>query len=624
MSNPQLDNYFLKRGLDINPFYQEQAQYNRLINWPALYDSPLKPRFIWIKVAEGTDGESYTEGAAREVIGAKSVGFDAINPYHYYLHRWCDWSTGAAIWREIPVADQALAFFTAAQAANFPPGHPMEDWEDPLIDQFLRWSDTESANRAIAYARKLNAHLKAYHLENERLFGCQVDAYTGAWWLDKWVPLLINNGYTSEVAWIGECYYILADYDGTLNIPDYIPADHVIAWQETSSPVAYFGEPVDGIPTGRAVPGDALDIDRWMRSEAEYNEWCGRKQEGNPVSDRAHFVLISDEDKNVNVPAICKSVDTIGMMMVNQLVDGMIVHKDTGFQTWAGRATKPVVGVVGLDQDLFWKKEIDLDDFKARNMWSNETIRAILDQWRSAPIPASEWAAQHLNITAASGWHDIKALWLMMQTTTNPKHGSQIGGEWQMAIVEDLLKALTPLMDGGYIPKIPIFVMACHTWYKLYEGDEGWRLKAYIENGQVAGLGVMRTWGSSPETEPGLITDVAPMALIADSVSEFWQYEPSAGYAYPFNLDYADYKFFVWSFNRLMASDMFYDGAAVTPAAVGSWNMTAAEVAELLSAEVEPIDPEPQPEMVTILKTEYTGLLLKAETLGKIEQILGV
>lgn len=258
------------KGLDINPFYQEQAEYNRLINWPALKADPLGFRFIWIKVGEGTDDIGYVAGAARCVIGAKGVSFEAINPYHYYLYQLFD--TTKNIWYVLSASDQAQAFYNAAKAAGFSLIHPMTDIEDPLIDQFLRWTDTASANKAIAFARKLNAHLRSYHQAITDLFKVRPDIYTGKWWLDKFCPLLILNGFGTELGWMKDYKFILADYDGALNIPDYISTEQVIAWQETSSPAP----DVKGIPTGRVRPGDALDIDRWMQSEEAFLIWCGK------------------------------------------------------------------------------------------------------------------------------------------------------------------------------------------------------------------------------------------------------------------------------------------------------------------------------------------------------------
>jgi GH25 family lysozyme M1 (1,4-beta-N-acetylmuramidase) len=257
-------------GLDINAFYQEQEQFGRFIDWRALKADPLNFRFIWIKAGEGTDDIGYVAGAARCVTGAKSVAFEAINPYHYYLFQLFDVSTNT--WYVLPAVDQAQAFYNAASVAGFSLAHPMTDIEDPLIDQFLRWTDTASANRAIAFARKLNAHLRAYHQAITDVFGVRPDIYTGKWWLDKFCLLLILNGYRSDLDWMKDYKFVLADYDGTLNIPDYISTEQVIAWQETSSPVP----DVKGIPTGRVRQGDALDIDRWMQSEEKFLEWCGK------------------------------------------------------------------------------------------------------------------------------------------------------------------------------------------------------------------------------------------------------------------------------------------------------------------------------------------------------------
>jgi len=253
----------------------------------------------------------------------------------------------------------------------------------------------------------------------------------------------------------------------------------------------------------------------------------------------------------------------------------MTVIKDTAFPIWADRSTKPVGALIGMDQNLFWNKEIPLTKFQdplQRNMWNNETLKAILEQWHIAQIPQAEWDAKKLNITAKEGWHNVGALFLFMQTTI--AKGSQIGGAWQQAIVDDLLKPLTSLMDGGYIPKVDIYLMASWEWYQVYAVDEYWKPASRVANKQIAGLGLTRVWGKAAT---GLMTEV-PMGTPYNTLAEVWQNVPGDGYVYPLTLDGIDFKFFVFSFNRLLAKNAFYAGATLTPITCGMWCDTAANM----------------------------------------------
>jgi hypothetical protein len=477
-------------GLDINAFYQEQSQYNRLIDWKALKADPLGFRFIWIKVSEGIDGTNYVEGATRCRIGAQSVNFEAILPYHYYLYQWCDWSSGAGIWRVISAKDQADAFFKASLSSMiFPILHPMMDWEDPLIDEFLQWSDTDSINKAISFARKLNAHLKSYTYAIRDLFGVLPDAYTGKWWLDKWVPLLINNGYVAEVEWFKELYYILADYDGTLNIPSYIPADRVIAWQETSTPKV----PVQGIPTGRTVPGDALDIDLWMRTDEQFEIWSGQKTEAQlttlyktdkPQASRAVSFYLPSTAKLAVTPADLKIDSIILPMGGMERWDGShkVLYTEASFPgrfTQFNSAGIPVIGRFNLDAG-YWLKEqhtaievnnqypdgvADMTDAqKIQAIRNNLVLPKLFDAWTTGG-----WTWDSI-FAKSTKFNDIKMLELGM-VETEGWNGATVSDYWQTITFNHVAKSLNWLKLKGYLPNIPVALYSGPWWLQPLQAD---------------------------------------------------------------------------------------------------------------------------------------------------------
>lgn len=464
-------------GLDIFADYQEQAQYGKLINWPLLKSDPLNLRFIWIKCSEGLQYAYYVEGAARCVRGATSVKFEAVNPYHFYLYQWCDWSSGAPVWRIYSATGQATTFYNGAKAANFPAGcHPMPDLEDPLIDQFLKWTDTASANRAIAFARALNAHIKIYLQAIDTDFGVAATPYSGKWWLDKWVPLLINNGYASEVAWIKERYWILADYDGVFSLPSYIPPDHVLAWQKTSSPVPY----VLGIPTGRVVPGDALDIDEWMQSEAKFNEYCGKQETPAMIyntnvkqAERATILNVTVEDKHIDLAA-AKSHGTDAVMIQIGGMDGptdevthLLHFEKDFFQTYASRAAEaglPVLAQFQLRAGYYLDLQIPAPTADAERWWESKVFTGILNTLRTQP-----WT-QSTMLATDGGWTKFHAVVLDLFDMTD-KNGNAIQDTWQKKCLEYTLRYFLLLKGNGQFPAVPIIIQSWPGFLASYPGE---------------------------------------------------------------------------------------------------------------------------------------------------------
>lgn len=352
--------------------------------------------------------------------------------------------------------------------------------------------------------------------------------------------------------------------------------------------------------------GDLDSMQKWIKKEPEVELMAGIYNQSVPIQDRANFVMVSDEDKSIDIANICGGTNLLAMQMVNQSTGTMNVHKDTGFQTWVDRSTLPVAGWIGLDQNLFWNKEIDLSNFKNtnyRNMWNNETLRAIIDQWRSVPIPDSEWNNKKLNINSITGWHKLSSLFFFMQTDT--AKGSPINGMWQQAIVDDILNPLVSLMQSNAIPTIPIYVMANHNWWKKYSADSGWVIKQRIPD-MIEGIGDMRVWG---QDEVGLITDKAPMTVPLVNVSDFWQYAPADGYQYPFTVDGLNFQFFVFTYNRLIAENMFYDESPTTPATCGIWNNTVDVMNEVLN--YIPSNPPVPPVPPVDLKLEARIIVLE-------------
>jgi len=473
------------------------------------------------------------------------------------------------------------------------------------------WEITTNAEKVCEGLTKNFPNLKLYIYTNADYinghcptFNRSINKYGR--WVACW-PGIIYTGMDRYLSFVEIKQYPLSDWK--VKLPDGWTGYDI--WQNNNWAIPEgYGWPFDHQYDWNASP---LTIEQIMGKE---DVPMGTYKTYVKNADKGHFVWLSSEDKQIDMQGVCSGTDTIFLRMVSQVTGNMTVSKDGAFPIWTDRATKPVVGVVEMDQNLFWNKEIDLNKFGARTMWENETLRAILDQWHVSTITQAEWDAKKLNITAGEGWHKIGGLCLFMSTTINPAHGSKIGGAWQQAIVDDLLKSLTTLMQGGYIPTVKIYVMASWDWYKDYAADTGWKPAKRIEDKQIAGLGLARVWGQSAT---GLMTEV-PMAMPYATLSEVWQNIPADTYTYPIALTDIDFQFFVFSFNRLLASNMFYAGNNPTPVTCGMWCDTADNMG--LGAVVTPpppVDPnvaELQAK-IKVMEAEYQDALTKISSLMK-------
>lgn len=457
-------------GLDISP-YQENPPYNQFINWQELKADPLNFRFIWIKCSEGTDDTGYIETAARQVAGAKSVNFEAINPYHYYLYQW--YSVEAGKWNVLSATEQAAAFYAASKAAGFPTHHPMTDIEDPLVGQFLQWHDTPTANAALAFAKKLNAHLKSYHEEIMRLFGVRPDIYTGAWWWDRMGSLLLSYA-PGECAWWADYKFILADYDGSLNYPLGIPASQVIAWQLTSTPVP----PVRGIPTGHSTPGDALDIDVWMQSDEEFRIWAGQGENSTmasihnqltPQADRAKILTLKGNQKITVTPANLSADAVILEMGGTDLWENghmkLFVKDNFAARCDLYAETMPVIGNFKLNVRWFSENDVDLDALRAWQLENNRVLNAVIQGWCAEAVNWDKILA------GTAKWHPLSALRIEM-TDTDWYQDQTAVSLWQAAGLLCIIEKIKSLQGAGKIPTIPVILYTGPWWLAMYDKDE--------------------------------------------------------------------------------------------------------------------------------------------------------
>lgn len=565
--NPLIELYQLDCSL-----YQEQAVYGRFIDWFKLKaDQQYKFQGVWIKIAEGAGTGNYPlVDAKRQVDGAKLASFRAINGYHFYYFQW--FSTVANRWYQINATEEAQTFADAWLACGVPGLHPMSDCEDPFVGKFLTWTDTVSANAAIAFARRLNAHLKKYHEEIAHLIGKKPDIYSGAWWWDRWGTLILQY-YPDEALWWKDYKYILADYVGGLDLPAGFTPDMVIAWQKTSTPP----HPVDGIPTGHVVPGDALDVDQWMGTEEQFEEWCGEEVntmagtyvQTTPQESRASLVVLSDED-TVDISQVAAGCDAVILKMLAMVETHLVA--DTQFKQRVGLAGT-ALGLLSLDASYL--VEWSLGVVESEPWYDSKFLKALLNQWRLVPISEADWSAHILNLRANDGkWAPLRGLVLYLWNTATPL--------WQLATLKYALKYLTIFMADGHLPKVPVFVLADAAFFRTNDIDAIWQngLLGMLQNQSIAGVGILEVG------KPGLFTEV-PLATPLASVGDIFQFRPSNTYKYsfvPYGFE-TDVWFDIYSWNRFKVAGI------PAPLMVGCWCDTVEEMKEFLGVTNPPPPP---------------------------------
>jgi len=300
-------------------------------------------------------------------------------------------------------------------------------------------------------------------------------------------------------------------------------------------------------------------------------------------ANKATFTLFSDDDKTVPVDKITS--DLIMLKMVGQDTGTMLTHDDTAFKIRAGRVTnRPVFGWVNLDANMFWNKEITLPVFQNRGMYDNETVKSILKQWRVNAFTDNDWNNKTLNLKADDGgWIKLSGLVFLLYVTTYKAAGTYINGLWQMALLMDQLKVFKTLMDGGYIPKVPMYVAAPAVFYKFYATDPTF---ANLKNvTQLSGIGIVETGAA------GLFTE-APMTTPLETMADIFKYRPADSYQYSFIPDGINPMFCLYSQNRFRVSGF---GGTLS---VGLWSDTVVEMYKTLGysgAITPPVEPPIEP-----------------------------
>jgi hypothetical protein len=436
--------------------------------------------------------------------------------------------------------------------------------------------------------------------------------YTAAWFTNQYAP--------QSATWLKNYPLHVASY------PDYGVDPYNLAWEEIRAgviKVKYQGQVIEQnihdyqptLPIGLTdwkmwqyssrikIPGAYYAYD-WDLFDGTIEELGGTKpmamtyRQDVPQEERANLVILSADDNPLDLAAVFAQADSVGMTMLSQSVREGPVQLDTAFKARIAQAgPAPALGWVTMDAGYpLWVKQQNLKPFQDRPWTESETLEALLYQWRSVPFTHSDYTSGRLNITATDGkWNRLHGLILYIGNARIANTGGEIPGVWQIANIKDILKNLNSFMAGGYVPKIPIWLVCGYDYtvqrhvYDYYAQDANWNtgLKELVSTGWLTGVGMLEVG------KAGLYTET-PMANAFSTLTEVFQYRPSNQYAYsvqPYDLEdrmHID----IYSFNRFRAVPI---KAGASPIMVGCWHDRKEQVYRMLGWEVtEPPEP-PQP-----------------------------
>lgn len=452
------------KGLDIS-HWQEGLE---LINWQELSADPYDFKFIWIKSSEGELLPSSIDAYPVEVFRRQMDGAASVNlyraPYHfYYYHVYY----GNGTYYKLSTQEQAIAFRESARGyeGNIP---PLVDLEDPFLYKpynFLSWSDTASADKALAFARLVNAHVRDYCEKVGALFGVRPVIYTGAWWWNPWA-YLVNRFCPDELIWAKSYDFYVADYaHQTPDIP--IGCGRVVAWQYTSTPYP----PVQGIPNG-----DHVDMAQWMLTEYDFYNGFVLKESPmiyNPnvaITDRMKVMWIDSSDArtgdNFN-PA------TIG---INHFVirgggsgtkPEYKVFQDSAWPQrydWAIQTNQSFS--MSFDLDPAWYRFNNVDEgMVARRSNSEDPI--LMQVLRCLHTNPSASYAQMASSNRAD-WRNVGAI-VFSQLNEKTHLGEEVGEVWFSLSITNIIMRIKALMDLGFIPTVPIVLHSSTEFFKKYQ-----------------------------------------------------------------------------------------------------------------------------------------------------------
>ncbi len=311
------------------------------------------------------------------------------------------------------------------------------------------------------------------------------------------------------------------------------------------------------------------------------------------INDRAFGTALTIDDPREDMPAIAAASNFV-MLQVGgsegQPGSGNELHSDGDtFRIRADRAHANGLMVGGwftLDAGYCLWREFMFDgvsDYRKRPFTASETLKTFLETWRK--LGTFGW--DKLNADDGN-WHPMDMIVLSVYETTT-HIGKGISGAWQVAVIDDMVKYLKILMDGGYIPQVPVYVYSVPGFFQKYDTDLSVYLNNSLINKSISGIGM-----GDPLWPQIQSADTWPLA----EVSKSFRYSNEYKYPFvPFGCEGA-VKFFMYSWDRFLVKEVMNRDGSPRTVAVITWCDTPAGMKKELNFGVvvpAPVEPPPPP-----------------------------
>lgn len=230
-------------------------------------------RAVMVKACEG-DWDGYLlSDFLEQAVGFYNVGLPVV-PYGFWHY-------------EVKPADFARRFKSCLTALPFVPTQLMVDIEDDSHEESRSPKVAIPAAEYPAWTKK--AKLIAVQVRDSmdavaQMFGKAPLWYGGEWYQGWWTWMAGALG-GMDMSWIGKYNLHCASYTAPwMYLCTGFTMDQALVWQHTSTPV--LAKQIEGFPN----PG-SLDMNYWLKSEAEFDLWIGKTV---PVVKKSWEVSITD------------------------------------------------------------------------------------------------------------------------------------------------------------------------------------------------------------------------------------------------------------------------------------------------------------------------------------------
>ena len=184
-----------------------------------------------------------------------------------------------------------------------------------------------------------------------------------------------------------------------------------------------------------------------------------------PMKDRARIVTIQPHHK-ILVPWQELGVKAVVLPMAHMpMVDGYC--KPAVIECFAGRCKDAAqhLGVIGQMElsAANWLKDGNLTDVPVKAVLKeNVLVKLLLDAWHDGP-----WTWDKV-LTKQGKWLPISAL-EFKEVDVFGYLNQQVDANWQNIILGTMLERVKYLMDGGFVPNIPVWLYTGPWWLSIYD-----------------------------------------------------------------------------------------------------------------------------------------------------------